>query len=111
MAHAKATIGTTNYAVSITAGHHELNADEGPELGGQDTELLFIVQEKTAPYLVNVVGIDYFAREIGRAKNRAAIEVFAECTASGKWPGYSDTDPNYLALPGWAENRDKDIYL
>jgi putative redox protein len=37
MAHAKATIGTTNYAVSITAGHHELNADEGPELGGQDT--------------------------------------------------------------------------
>jgi len=81
------------------------------DLGGQDTELLFIVQEKTAPYLVNVVGIDYFAREIGRAKNRHAIDVFAECTASGIWPGYSDTDPNYLALPGWAENRDKDIYL
>jgi hypothetical protein len=81
------------------------------ELGGQDTELLFIVQEKTAPYLVNVVGIDYFAREIGRAKNRAAIETFAECTASGIWPGFSDTDPNYLALPGWAENRDKEIYL
>lgn len=80
-------------------------------LGGLDTELLFIVQEKTAPYLVNVVGIDYFAREIGRAKNRHAIEVFAECTASGIWPGYSDTNPNYLALPGWAENRDKEIYL
>jgi putative redox protein len=36
MAHAKASIGTANYAVSITAGHHELNADEGPELGGKD---------------------------------------------------------------------------
>jgi len=36
MAHAKASIGTTNYAVSITAGHHQLNADEGPALGGQD---------------------------------------------------------------------------
>jgi putative redox protein len=37
MAHARATIGTTNYVVSITAGHHQLNADEAPTLGGKDT--------------------------------------------------------------------------
>jgi putative redox protein len=37
MAHAKATIGTTNYAVAITVGHHQLSADEGPALGGKDT--------------------------------------------------------------------------
>ena len=37
MAHAKASIGTTNYAVAITAGHHPLNADEGAELGGKDS--------------------------------------------------------------------------
>jgi putative redox protein len=37
MAHARATIGTTNYAVAITAGHHELNSDEAPALGGRDT--------------------------------------------------------------------------
>jgi putative redox protein len=37
MAHARATIGTTNYAVSITAGHHRLSADEAPALGGKDT--------------------------------------------------------------------------
>jgi putative redox protein len=37
MAHARATIGATNYAVSITAGHHQLSADEGPALGGKDT--------------------------------------------------------------------------
>ncbi len=36
MAYAKASIGTANYAVAIKAGHHELNADEGPALGGQD---------------------------------------------------------------------------
>src|SRR5262249_50647494 len=36
MAHAKGTIGTTNYAVSIMAGHHQLSADEGPALGGKD---------------------------------------------------------------------------
>jgi len=37
MAHASATIGTANYAVSIEAGHHRLNADEGVQLGGKDT--------------------------------------------------------------------------
>jgi len=37
MAHAKAAIGTTNYAVAITTGHHQLNADEGSALGGEDT--------------------------------------------------------------------------
>jgi putative redox protein len=36
MPHANASIGTTNYAVSIAAGHHRLQADEGPELGGRD---------------------------------------------------------------------------
>jgi putative redox protein len=32
-----ATIGTENYAVSITAGTHHLEADEGVKLGGKDT--------------------------------------------------------------------------
>jgi putative redox protein len=36
MAHARANIGTTNYAVSIMAGHHQLSADERAGLGGQD---------------------------------------------------------------------------
>jgi putative redox protein len=36
MAHANGSIGTTNYAVSITTGHHQLSADEGAELGGKD---------------------------------------------------------------------------
>ena len=36
MAHAKASIGTVDYATAITTGHHELTADEGPELGGKD---------------------------------------------------------------------------
>jgi len=33
---AKASIGTTNYAVSIKAGHHQLSADESVSLGGRD---------------------------------------------------------------------------
>ncbi|MGY4902523.1 PD-(D/E)XK nuclease-like domain-containing protein [Streptomyces sp. 900116325] len=79
-------------------------------LGGDDAELLLIVQEKKAPYLINVIGIEFGSRIIGGAKNRTAINTFAECTATGIWPGYGD-EPNYLALPGYAENRDKEIYL
>ena len=36
MAHAHARIGTDKYATSIVTGRHELTADEGPSLGGQD---------------------------------------------------------------------------
>src|SRR5260221_5830249 len=36
MAHARADIGTVDYATSIATGHHKLTADEGPELGGKD---------------------------------------------------------------------------
>ena len=39
MAHARASIGTVDYATAITTGHgghHKLTADEGPELGGKD---------------------------------------------------------------------------
>ncbi|WIM12361.1 OsmC family protein [Enhydrobacter sp.] len=37
MAHATASIGTTNYETTITSGRHRLNADEGPALGGKDS--------------------------------------------------------------------------
>ena len=32
MAHARADIGTTDYATDITTGHHKFTADEGPDL-------------------------------------------------------------------------------
>jgi putative redox protein len=37
MARAKATIGEIDYAVAITARQHQMHADEGQKLGGQDT--------------------------------------------------------------------------
>ena len=36
MAHARASIGTTNYQTAIVTGHHRLTVDEGPALGGKD---------------------------------------------------------------------------
>ena len=37
MAHATADIGTSNYPVTLVAGHHELRADERAAAGGQDS--------------------------------------------------------------------------
>lgn len=36
MAHATADIGTSNYTVSLLAGHHPLSADEPADAGGKD---------------------------------------------------------------------------
>ncbi|MDF5755790.1 PD-(D/E)XK nuclease-like domain-containing protein [Spongiactinospora sp. TRM90649] len=65
---------------------------------------VLICQEKEPPYLVTVAEIDATALRIGRALNRQAIEIYAECTATGRWPGYSD-DIELIRLPAWLENR------
>ncbi|MFD5566593.1 PD-(D/E)XK nuclease-like domain-containing protein [Streptomyces cadmiisoli] len=80
-------------------------------LGDHTAELLLIAQEKKPPYLVNVIGIPFGSRVIASAKNRHAIETFAHCESTGHWPGYADHEPNYLELPGYAEHRDKELYL
>lgn len=98
------------YGYNMQADWYEEAARE-LGLGGQDAELLLIVQEKKAPYLINVIGIEFGSRVIAGAKNRRAIETFAECMSTGHWPGYADDEPNYLPLPAYAENRDKEIYL
>lgn len=70
--------------------------------GVDDPAFVFVVQEKDPPYLVNVIELDTTALDIGRARNRAAIERWIECTDSGVWPGYS-TDVELVSLPRWAE--------
>ncbi|MFD3574731.1 PD-(D/E)XK nuclease-like domain-containing protein [Streptomyces sp. NPDC058644] len=79
-------------------------------IADEDAAFVFVCQEKTAPYVITVVEVTATARRIGAARNRRALETFAECTTSGYWPGYSD-DVVPLALPGWAETRDTLEYL
>lgn len=77
---------------------------------GEDAEFIFVVQEKEPPFLVNVVGISADWMRMGRTKNRAAIERYAECTAAGQWPGY-EIEPTYTVQPAWAEIRDTEEYV
>lgn len=79
-------------------------------LADDDAAFVFVCQEKTAPYVVTVVEMDAGARRIGAARNRRALELFAQCTSTGYWPGYSD-EIAYLSLPPWAEIRDTEEYL
>ncbi|GGS81730.1 PD-(D/E)XK nuclease-like domain-containing protein [Streptomyces griseoviridis] len=79
-------------------------------IADDDAAFVFVCQEKTAPYVITVIEVNATARRIGAARNRRALEIFAHCTATGYWPGYSD-DVVPVALPGWAETRDSLEYL
>ncbi|MHC3392054.1 PD-(D/E)XK nuclease-like domain-containing protein [Streptomyces lavendulocolor] len=99
-----------------TYGYHQQAAwylDAVRALGLDDRPaFLLVCQEKQAPYLVTVVELDALALRIGAAKNRRAIETYARCVESGRWPGYADdAAPVYLSLPAWAQIRDTEEYL
>ncbi len=97
---AQKSMNDWNYA--LQADWYE---DGSEELGlSNEAVLVLVMQEKTPPYLVAVYQPDATAMRIAAWRNRTAINLYAECTESGRWPGYSD-DVELLALPGWAESR------
>lgn len=73
-------------------------------LAGDEAVFVFIAQEKTPPYLVGVHQIDEQSLNRGRVQNRYAIDLFHQCTTTGRWPGYSD-EVELIGLPVWAAMR------
>lgn len=73
-------------------------------LAGEDSQFVFIFQEKRPPYLVTVAQLDPFALKVGAHLNREARHLYRDCVQSGRWPGYTD-DVALIPLPGWVENR------
>lgn len=69
-------------------------------LADESAKFLLVMQEKTAPYLVTVVEPDRDAMRLGAMRMREAINTYAECAATGRWPGYSD-DVVIAELPPW----------
>jgi hypothetical protein len=74
-------------------------------LGYCDTDAMFVLafQERTPPYLVNVVYPDVAAMHIGAILSQRAINIYRECRASGVWPGYDSVHP--VSVPAYYENR------
>lgn len=71
----------------------------------EDPGFLFVFQEKSPPYPVTVVALDREAVRVGTVRARRARSIYAECVASGEWPGYSD-EVVRLSLPIWAQEGD-----
>lgn len=70
-----------------------------------DPIMIFVVQEKRRPYLVNVVELDWNARELGRRHNAIAANLFDRYTTAGHWPGYGD-EIDVATLPPWILKRE-----
>lgn len=79
--------------------------DAAREVGlDEDPAFLFIVQEKVPPFLVAVHQIEPEWVEHGRAKNRAAIDLYSECVATDTWPGY-DEGIHTAVMPSWLRRQ------
>lgn len=89
-------------AAQYTDGARALELDDDPQF-------LFVFQEKQAPYLVNVVGLEDEDIEDGRDLCRLACEMWRDCTGAGIWPGYSDDEITYITLPRWARRPVEDF--
>lgn len=74
----------------------------------EDVEFLFVFVEKDAPHLTVVRGLDYDALQAGEEDMRYAVDLFADCTATGEWPGY-DNEIRYISLPPWARRNQGDL--
>lgn len=57
---------------------------------GREADMLFVVVEKTAPYLTAVHRLSEQFAEMGHAEALEAVDVYRRCMDSGVWPGYPD---------------------
>lgn len=86
-----------NFRYDMQAAHYI----EGYEvLTGRRLPFVFVVVEKTEPYLVAAYTLPAEALERGARDNARAREVFAACESAGEWPGYS-SEIQQLDMPAW----------
>lgn len=89
---------------AVDLGYHQQAAwyrDMARELGITDGPFRFVAVEKTPPYLVSVIELDPATEDLGRDRNRRAIDLYRRCLATDEWPGY----PSQIATvsaPPWS---------
>jgi hypothetical protein len=66
-----------------------------------EPDIIFMVQEVFEPYLCSFIRLDLQFQDMGDQKVKRGMNLWRECTKSGKWPGYS-TNVYTLEPPGWA---------
>lgn len=93
-----------NFGYHQSAAHY---IDGVQQATGETLPFVFVLVEKTAPYLVSVVQLDPEAIEMGRALNERAKRIYQECEETGNWPGYPSAEP--ISLPMWANYAMDDL--
>jgi len=93
-----------NFGYHQSAAHY---IDGVKAATGEELPFMFVLVEKTAPYLVSVVELDWEAIELGRALNDRAKRIYRECSDTGNWPGYPTAEP--IALPNYAVYETEDL--
>jgi len=69
---------------------------------------LFVVQEKEAPYSVNVIEVSEEVMNAGDAKFHQLLEKYHACRVADQWPGYVGDVPNDAFVPTWMEREMED---
>lgn len=70
-----------------------------------DAEFVFVLVEKTPPYLVSQVVLEPAALELGSRMADRAISLYRHCLETGEWPGF-DMGLVVAQLPPWAYELD-----
>lgn len=86
-----------NFGYDVQAAHY---LDGLTQAGGTATRFLHVLVETEAPHLVSVVELDVDYLAIGRARARAAIDLYARCVERDEWPGYP-AGITRIAPPRW----------
>lgn len=67
---------------------------------GHDREFLFLFVEETPPHAYLFATPDFMTREINSMRCRRARNIWSNCLATGKWPGYNAGVMQYT-MPAW----------
>lgn len=65
-----------------------------------EVAFVFVAQEKTPPFLINVFELDDDWLRVGRVDVDRALGVFADCVATDSWPSYS-SEVELITPPAW----------
>lgn len=72
---------------------------------GCEHSVIFIAQEKNAPYLANVLEANEYFIKSGRDMYRTYLDEYAECEKTDNWYGLVKDGINTLGLPNWLQKQ------
>ena len=93
-----------DYQYHVQAAHY-LNGLN--EIASCQRRFILLLVEKTPPFGVRMVEIDFAAMELGRRQIDRWLKMLKTCQDSGEWPGWG-TDFDAIGVPAWAYSQEEE---